>query len=774
MNKENRASAAKLSAPSGQKDHLVRKILRGLILLGLSLTILLVAGWFALRWVPLPAALFSPPASNTEFLDRSGEPLRIARPQHEPFGRPVAYEEIPATLIQATLAAEDHRFWKHPGVDWRATSRAFVQLIRHRRILSGGSTIPQQLIKLAHPRSRTPRTKIIEALQALRLEQIWDKQRILSEYLNRLEYGNYNRGCSAASGFYFDKSLKDLSPAECALLAGLPQAPSRLNPLLNLEGAKRRQQWVLGQMRRHGWLNEEQYHRARQEPLRLNNSRRVFEAPHFIDLLSEIAQTRIGPVRTTLDLGLTRFVQRSLQGHLRDLREQDVRNGAVVVLDNRTREVLALVGSQDYFAPQSGQVNGAWTPRSAGSTFKPFTYLLALEQGASPASIAADVPTTFATTTGLFTPANYDQRCYGPVTYRHALANSLNISAVKVLEKAGGPKALLKRLKECGLTTLNRSADHYGLGLTIGNAEARLLELANAYACLATLGIYQPCRFLLNGQHQTSAKRVTDPVNAYLIADMLSDNAARAMAFGSHSPLRFNFPVACKTGTSSDFRDNWAIGYTPEFTVAVWVGNFDGSPMKGVSGISGAAPVMHDVMEHLHQRFGTTWFDPPREIVEALINPLTGKRPQHDAPNQLNFVIKEKFAPDALPEMEGPSDYSPSGQILLEEEYREWLNGPGNWLAGQMSIRAQSQVVRIRFPLPGSTIYLDPDLPDGGRRLYLQGQGPAPIEWGCNSLRLDREGDRTVLVMSEGRHEITAKTACTGQIARTWIEVLSR
>ena len=341
------------------------------------------------------------------------------------------------------------------------------------------------------------------------------------------------------------------------------------------------------------------------------------------------------------------------------------------MLDNKSGDVLALVGSENYFAPEAGQVNGAWAPRSPGSTIKPFTYLLAFERGATPASIVADVPTEFATATGLFAPVNYDRHCYGPMRYRLALANSLNISAVEVLASIGGPEPLKQLLQECGLSTLDRPAECYGLGLTIGNAETRLLELANAYATLARLGEYKPYRLVLDsagGQRPAfsrsqfaSARQVANPGAAYLIADILSDNAARALAFGVETPLRFDFPVACKTGTSSDFRDNWAFGYTPDFTVGVWVGNFDGSAMRHISGVTGAAPLLHDVVEHLHERYGATWYSVPAKVVEYWIHPVTGKRLDPADTQRIPEAVREKFLAANPPPLASPADYDTTG-----------------------------------------------------------------------------------------------------------------
>lgn len=744
----------------------------------LGMGFLLLAPRLVLRVMPLPRALITGQVSELKLIDRNGQPLRAVRAQDGPFSRAVPYAEIPRPLVEATLAAEDQRFWKHHGVDFRATARAVWLLVRHRHVVSGGSTITEQLIKLAEPRPRTVWTKIIEAAQALRLEQVWDKQRILAEYLNRVDYGNFNRGAGVAAEFYFAKPLRDLSPAECALLASLPQGPSRLNPYSHFDRARKRQELVLNRMRASGWLTQEELERELDEPLRLAKPRRVFEAPHFVDLVLAQEQNLFSSaktIRTSVDLGLNRFAETILREHLVTLQDQHVSNGALVIIDNRTGEVLALVGSEDYFSSQAGQVNAAWAPRSPGSTFKPFTYLLAMERGATPATIVADVPTEFVTTTGLFAPVNYNRRCYGPVRYRVALANSLNISAVKVLESIGGPEPLQRLLQQCGLSTLDRPANEYGLGLTIGNADARLLELANAYACLARLGEYRPYSLLARENASLPNGRVADAGAAYLIGDILSDNDARTMAFGADSALRFDFPVACKTGTSSDFRDNWAFGYTPEFTVGVWIGNADGSPMEHVSGVTGAAPILHDLFEHLHERYGTTWYSQPTNIVECWIQPITGKRlRESEAPLGLERV-KEKFLADNHPPSESSGDYemiSPSKYaVRLSNEYRDWFASGDNWLGDTAVLRATETALRIVFPPPGTIVYLDADLPDQGRRLFLRASGPSNVEWHSDSLELATVGSREVALLTQGRHEVSVRDPVSGAEAQTWVEV---
>ena len=784
-----------------------------------------VALWLTNGWlislVPLPDGLLQPRAADPEFVDRNGIPLRDLHNTNGFHGRIASLQEVPDALVRATLAAEDKRFWQHHGVDWRANCRAALGFVSSGHVVSGGSTISQQVIKLAEPRPRTLRTKFIEAAQAMRLEQVWSKEQILAEYLNRLDYGNRRFGVVAAADFYFGKPASDLSEAEAAFLAGLPQSPTRMNPYSHFDRTKKRQAWILTREHAEGFLTADAAARAADESIHLRAPRGAFHAPHFVDLLlrngaqvSDPADTEASPpirrtgdrrsavlaesiIHTTLDLPLNDFVQRALGDQLARFRNQSAHNGAVVVLENHTGNVLALVGSDDYFATDDGQVNGAMAPRSAGSTFKPFTYLIALERGATLGSIVADVPVEFPTTTGVFAPLNYDRRCYGPMRYRLALANSLNISAVRVLDSVGGPAILRERLEQCGLTTLKHPPEFYGLGLTIGNAEARLLELANAYACIARLGEFKPVRLMaeplnhnrnLNPQAPESVReeikskitikneevagRVFAPDASYLIADILSDNYARTLAFGANSSLRFDFPVACKTGTSSEFRDNWALGFTPAFTVGVWIGNFDGSPMHEVSGVSGAAPVLHEVFAHLHECFGTSWFAMPTNIVERWVHPVTGKLVAANHPG----AMREKFLASNLPLVAAPDDYDALGRVRLSIEYHDWLASGQNWLTGQAvtdvsNDHSATVSLHILSPQPGTTYFLDPDLPGQGSKLRLSASASGAVNWRSDTLNIRQCEGAPIAIMSPGRHELIARDEKSGTESRTWILV---
>jgi penicillin-binding protein 1C len=729
-----------------------------------AMACLLIASHLALTLVPIPSALLRPPVQSISLLDRTGIPLRDARVA-ERFSRELALADVPPHVIDAILAAEDKRFYSHHGIDWLATGRAALAGLTHGRIVSGASTITQQLVKISHRRPRTFCSKIVESFTALRLEQSWSKQQILAAYVNRLDFGNLNIGLAAAADYYFGKPVSDLSDAEAAFLAGLPRNPRKLNPHIAPEAARRRQVTVLQRMRGNHRLDSERYDRAVAEPLALRPFQRRFRAPHFVEMvLRQLAGTPAAEVRTTLDLRLNDEVDKIVRERIAQLREQNVRNAAAVVIENKTGNVIALVGSENYFEPDTGQVNGAWAARSAGSALKPFTYLLALERGATPATVVADVRTSFPAEGGFYRPENYNRRCYGPVRYRTALASSLNIPAVKVLLTGGGPAALHERLRACGLTTLDRPAEVYGLGLTLGNCEGRLLEITNAYASLARLGEFRQWRVVDAGPD--APRRYSRPELVWQIADILSDNAARTLAFGMNSALRFNYPVACKTGTSTDFRDNWTIGFTPEYSVGVWAGNFDGAPMREVSGVTGAGPILHAIFDYLHSNYGTSWYRVPTNVVERTVHPLTGKLL---ADGDVRGM-PEKFLADQLPAAEVPADYDGAGNVLLSSEYAQWYQSAENNAADHAVLASARDELLITSPLPGSIYLVDPDVPST-RRIPLRAYGGAHVEWQSDSLTCRSEDGTDFAVATEGEHRLVVVDPKTGRHAETRIKI---
>jgi penicillin-binding protein 1C len=766
--------------------------------------------WLALeiawRLTPVPLGLTKSPPESVEFVDRTGKPLRRILQDQRIYRSRCSLSDVSPNAIAATLSAEDKRFRVHGGVDVVAILRALSEAVRTGQIRSGASTITQQLVKLSDPDSdRGVWGKVTEAWNALSLERHWSKDRILEGYLNRLDYGDLQVGLAAASIDYFEKPPSDLSAAEAAFLAGIPQAPSRLDPFKHFDAAKARQRWVLGRMHLNGFLDDAAYARALVEPLRLRQHDRDFEAPLFVDLLLERRGSlppEGGVVRTTIDISLNRWIDDVIARQLQKLVDKHVTAAAAVVIDNSTGEVLALSGSGDAIEPGTGQINGAWNARSAGSALKPFTYIRALEQGAFPGTVVADVPTDFPTETGLYHPNNYNHRFYGPVTLRFALANSLNVAAIKVLEQEGGPDTLYSTLQRAGITSLEHPAAYYGLGLTIGNGEVRLLELANAYTALARLGVYKPFRLFITSEHPVGTsscssgassdgsdpesrtsessslpeygragarpyrdRRIFDERAAYLLVDMLSDNQARAGTFGLNSYLAFDFPVACKTGTSSNYRDNWTFGFTPEFTVGVWVGNPDNSPMHGITGVTGAAPIFHEIMVKLRDRDGTSWYHEPSGIEHCYIDPLTG----HSVSSDQSRAVQEMYA--FAPEPARPEDYDTAGRVRLREDYRAWVESDQNTLGDLLAGRRQTTHLQILEPATGALYYRDPDVPEQDQRLALRAESIGHVEWSSSTLDCRAEGGRVTVVLREGRHQITARDAVTGETRTTWIEV---
>jgi penicillin-binding protein 1C len=610
---------------------------RRLRLAGLGL-LLALGALFAL---PLPAGLRHPrQGGSLQILDRQGRLLREVLSPRYGSSRWVALEDISPYLVAATLAAEDRRFFYHPGVDPLAVARAAWANLRAGAIVQGGSTLTQQLVRNLTPLPRGLGGKVLEACYAVRLEAALSKHDILELYLNRVPYGNQAWGVGAAAQLYFAKAPSQLSLAEAAWLAVLPRAPGALDPYRSPGEVRALQRALLRRMAPS--LDPAVLARALAEPVAVQPPRQGFAAPHFCDyVLSRAGPGGSGSLRTTLDLGLQETCEGLLRTHLGRLRDQGVGNGAVLVVHVPTGDILAMVGSRDYFDPDGGQVNAVLARRQPGSALKPFTYSLYLERGGTAASILPDVDVDPARTDRGFLPRNYDGTFHGPVRLRTALACSYNVAAVRVCE-ALGPAAVLERLRRLGFESLDRSPEHYGAGLTLGTGEVTLLELARAYRCLARGGRLGPLR-VLRDEPPGVEEQVIDERVACVLTDILADPFARAPAFGADSPLRLPFPCAAKTGTSKDFRDNWCVGYSPEYVVAVWVGNFDASPMRDVSGITGAGPLFRDIFLALQRH--PRPFPLPPGLVRAPVCSLSGLAPGDDCPETLEELFLEGTVP---------------------------------------------------------------------------------------------------------------------------------
>ncbi len=724
--------------------------------------------WYALPFsVPLPRALARSPEASPVLTDRNGLPLQdLALPDFSR-SRPLEMEEIPADLIACTLAAEDKRFFQHGGVDILANLRAVRDLAMKRKITSGASTITQQLAKISSPPvDRDLRAKVREALIARRLEMTWTKERILTEYLNRLDYGNLRTGCAEASRFYFQKAPADLSLAECALLAGLPQAPSRLNPLRHPARAQRRRDTVLERLEENKALPEGRIAMAMKEAVVL----RPVKAPRTAPWLAGFRRDGGGSLRTTIDLALQKDMEAIVREETAKLAAANLRHAAVVVMENATGEILALVSSASWDDPRGGQINGALSPRSPGSTLKPFTYLLALERNNRlPSSILADIPTPFRTEQGLDLPENYDRKYRGPVTLRSALACSLNVPAMRELSQMGGERVLADLLAELGVAI---PAGSHGLGLTLGNAPVRLLDLTNAYATLARGGNWMP-PVIFTGGATPPAVAVLDPIACHLISDILSDQTARAPSFPPGGPLDLPFRCAVKTGTSSDFHDNWCIGYTPDFTVGVWAGNFEQQPMKGISGVAGAGPVFHRAMQRLHRDRAPTWFSRPAGIVEITVDARTGKLvPPGAGPAK----VRDLTTTARMPMPATSADYDAEGRALLDASYREWYGSRYNLRLPELALdagRTATEPLRVITPADGATFLLDPEIPSGSDRLRPVTNLPGTAEWRSATLAIEPGAPEPVIRLRPGTHILTARDPRTGVERTVTIHVRS-
>jgi len=642
-----------------------------------------VIGIFLVSFVVFPIIAFSLPSPDkivrregfsTKILDRNGEVLYdIFENQRR---TPVTFDEVPAYLKQATIAIEDKNFYKHQGFDPFGMVRGFSRIITLGRA-QGGSTLTQQLVKnvLLSP-ERSIFRKIKEFVLAIQIEKKYSKDEILLMYLNEAPYGGTAWGVETAAETYFGKKTFDLNLVESAILAGLPQRPSAYSPYSSTpEAYIERTEAVLRRMREDGYISKDQESEAAGmlDSVEFQARGASFKAPHFVQYVQKILEERYGEsvveagglrVTTTLDLELQEAAQDIVAEEIQKVESQHITNGAVVAIDPETGEILAMVGSKNFNDPDyDGQVNVTLSLRQPGSAIKPITYVTALKKGFTPSTLLMDVPTVFPGGEGLpdYEPVNYDGKYRGPMQVRYALANSINVAAVKTLALVG-IKDTLETAYDMGISTLkpnNETLSRVGLSLTLGGGEVRLLELTSAYSAFTNQGYRVDPVAILKVEDKdgkileevkpenlpagkAGKKRVLTPEQAWLIANILSDNAARQDIFGINSLL--NIPgkqVAVKTGTTNDKRDNWAIGGNPQIIVGVWVGNNDNSQMKAVaSGISGASPIWRRVLLEAISGKPAVTFEQPAGIVSAAVDSVSGFRAHDGFPSRMEYFIK--------------------------------------------------------------------------------------------------------------------------------------
>ncbi len=628
------------------------------LIIALGILAVVIAGALAaIRYIPIDLArrMQSASAPSSQIYDRHGVLLYEILDPDGGSRRAVTLDQVPLALQQAVIATEDATFYSNAGFSPFGLVRAAVQNLRAGRIVSGASTITQQvarqLLMGSERHEQTLSRKAHEIWLAMRLTATLTKDEILTLYLNEMYFGNLSYGVDAAAQGYFGKPVRELGLAECALIAGIAQSPVAYNPLTHPEAADERQRTVLNLMAKEGYIDRASADRAASEPIRYAGDPYSLRAPHFSMMVRDELAALVGEdalmrgglvVATTLDWGLQERAETIVRDHLVALNTATgaapphrVNNGAAVVLD-ASGAVRALVGSPDYWdSAIAGAVNGATALRQPGSALKPFTYAAAFASGLSPASPIADVRTVFRTYEGdPYIPVNYDGEYHGLVSLREALAGSYNVAAVRLLDTIG-IQALPDLVRRLGIDTLNQP-ERQGLALTLGGAEVRLFDLTAAYASLAASGarvtpylvesIRDADGTVLYSHTASPSEQVLDPRAAYLVTNVLADESARAGVFGQNSVLDLPYPAAVKTGTTNMWRDNWTVGYTSEWTVGVWVGNADGSPMEDASGITGAAPIWNSLMRVAHRQAPAA-FDVPDGLVAAEVCALSGLLP---------------------------------------------------------------------------------------------------------------------------------------------------
>jgi len=710
-----------------------------------------VAAW--LRLGPVPA-IDEVRFTSSAIVDRNGVVLSEPLSSRGERSEWLRADTLPASVVDATIAAEDRRFFAHAGVDPRSVVRAAWHNLRRGRVVEGGSTITQQVAKLLlDSQSRGLTQKVREAVLALRLEHRYSKREIIALYLNLAPYGNQTTGILRASRRYFGVAPGELTVAQSAFLAALPQRPGAFNPLRDPRAAAARQRWVLSRMT----ITTAQRGEALRERLRFDRGQVSLAAAHFVERVRERAPHG-GVTRTTLDAGLQREVQGIIAAERASLLAHGAHAAAVAVLDNQTGEWLAWEGSGDYFGDQfGGAIDGVSALRQPGSTLKPFTYAVAFEQGFSPATVLADVPQSFPTAEQgiVYTPRNYDGRYRGPLRARQALAGSENVPAVLLLSKIGAP-SLLRLLRNSGFTDLTRTADYYGLGLTLGDPEVRLEQLVGAYSMLARGGVYLAPRMLMEKPDTLPApppRRMLSQRTAFWITDILADPAAREYIFGSGGNLEFPFPVAVKTGTSQAYRDNWTVGYTRDVTVGVWVGNFDRRELRNSTGVTGAGPIFHQTMlaavKRVHGgdvRIDLRIVEPPAGLVRAPVCALSGLRPSTSCPNVTTEWVRSGVPVEFC-------SWHHRNSVDWPAEYRAWAASVdhGYHPPAAPASRTRLAAVRVTSPPNGATYLIDPTLRMAYQALRLRAAADTPVTWQVNGHPAGSEWP-----LRPGRHTITA------------------
>ncbi len=666
-----------------------------IITLTMAIFLLIAAGVLGLKTLadlrPLPRSLNFETSSirKVQVLDRTGIPLTVTYQNRWNIHDYVPLHDIPPLLQRAFVSSEDRRFYRHHGVDWRARLMALFQNIRSFRAVRGASTITEQVVRLWRPRPRSLWSRWLEGFEASRLEKQFSKDQILECYLNQVPYAAQRRGVVQAARYYFDRDLDTLSQKETLGLAVMVRSPGRLNPHKNPKLLETPILHLGARMIKEKQIDQRCFENLSKVPLETRKTPFTVNATHFVHHLYETIpaspMVRRNRLHTTLSAPLQREVQAILDQRLQDLKAKEVHNGSVLVVDHQRSEVLAWVNSgASLEGVRESWIDAVKTPRQPGSTLKPFLYALALEKGWTAATPVKDLPLAAPVGHGLHAYRNYSRTHYGVLPLRQALGNSLNTPAVRTIQFVS-VEGFLNCLKSMGIHSLYQHPDYYGEGLALGNGEITLLELVGAYTVLARRGVYSPIKTIFDKTDgMPTGKQVFSAETASLIGNILSDPNARKLEFGTGSLLRFPIQTAVKTGTSSDYRDAWAIGYNNRYTVGVWLGNLDHKATRGITGASGPALFLRSVFAELNRNRKT--------------------RPLYLSPRlKSQEICRETGQPD-------------NGRCVTVTEWFAPGTGPEAEIAGQPA----TERPYLQRPSQGLQLAMDPRIPDDHEAFQFQ------------------------------------------------------
>jgi penicillin-binding protein 1C len=593
------------------------------------LTVIFFLLLFVLVLFPLDKHKIFKPVSQAIY-DKDNKLLRAFLSSDEKWRLPVKLNEVSKYLIKAVIATEDRYFYYHPGVNPWAIVRAIYLNVKYQKIISGGSTITMQVARMMEHRERTIPSKILEVFRALKLEFLYSKNKILELYFNIAPYGGNIEGVGAACYYYFQKSPSEISLAQAALLAAIPNSPQQLHPVQFPERIKKKRDNILKKLRDRKLITEKEYSGAIKESINIENTGIPFETPHFTDFVHTLYPKK-NRIYTTLDRNIQTKCNNILTRHLKKWRNIGITNAAVVVIDNKYNCIRALIGSYDFFDEiNSGQVNGAISPRSPGSTLKPLLYALAIDKGLlTPASILYDIPVSYAG----YTPENFDEKYHGIVTLKEALIKSLNVPAANLLAKIG-TENFLSFLMQGGISTINPKEMDYGLSMILGGCDVKLIELTNLFSAFANGGVYRSLKFCQDESSRENTRIISDGA-AYIITELLSEVVRPDLpAYWDYSIDRPK--IAWKTGTSYNHRDAWGIGYSKGFTIGIWAGNFDGQGIHELTGASVAGPILFDIFNAITGIEESKWFEVPASVSSRKVCALSGMVPNEDCPQTID------------------------------------------------------------------------------------------------------------------------------------------